>query len=291
MKKGLRKRAGAGCGSDIDLRNWRDYDEIFTDSLWVLPRRDNSGAHSGDYHGNFVPQIPRQMICRYTKKGEWVVDAFAGSGTTLIESRRLGRHALGVELQKHIAKRAQKAADAEPNELHTIAEVVAGDCTSADFHQLLQKHGQESAQLLIMHPPYHDIIQFSDDKRDMSNARSVDDFLRQMRRAIENASAVLDNGRHFILVIGDKYAKGEWVPLGFLLMQQAQEAGFLLKSIVVKNFEETAGKRGSKSLWRYRALAGGFYVFKHEYIFVFQKPAGKRKLAPRASDKPASVKL
>jgi hypothetical protein len=44
-----------------------------------------------------------------------------------------------------------------------------------------------------------------------------------------------------------------------------------LKSIVVKNFEETRGKRNQKELWRYRALAGGFYVFKHEYIFIFQK--------------------
>ena len=39
----------------------------------------------------------------------------------------------------------------------------------------------------------------------------------------------------------------------------------------VKNFEETAGKRNQKELWRYRALVGGFYIFKHEYIFVFKK--------------------
>jgi hypothetical protein len=41
--------------------------------------------------------------------------------------------------------------------------------------------------------------------------------------------------------------------------------------IAVKNFEETRGKRNQKELWRYRALVGGFYVFKHEYIFIFQK--------------------
>jgi hypothetical protein len=46
---------------------------------------------------------------------------------------------------------------------------------------------------------------------------------------------------------------------------------FVLKSIIVKNFDETRGKRKQTSLWRYRALAGGFYVFKHEYIFLFRK--------------------
>jgi len=59
--------------------------------------------------------------------------------------------------------------------------------------------------------------------------------------------------------------------LGFLTMNEILKRGFLLKSIIVKNFEETLGKRNQKELWRYRALVGGFYIFKHEYIFVFKK--------------------
>ena len=49
--------------------------------------------------------------------------------------------------------------------------------------------------------------------------------------------------------------------------------GFSLNSIIVKNFEGTAAKRTQKALWRYRALMGGFYVCKHEYVFVFRKQA------------------
>jgi len=30
-------------------------------------------------------------------------------------------------------------------------------------------------------------------------------------------------------------------------------------------------KRNQENLWRYRALVGGFYVFRHEYILLFQK--------------------
>ena len=41
--------------NDIDMQNWRDYSEIITDSLWLIDRRDNSGAHTADYHGNFIP--------------------------------------------------------------------------------------------------------------------------------------------------------------------------------------------------------------------------------------------
>jgi hypothetical protein len=56
-----------------------------------------------------------------------------------------------------------------------------------------------------------------------------------------------------------------------MTMNEVLKRNFALKSIIVKNFEETAGKRGQKELWKYRALAGGFYLFKHEYIFVFKK--------------------
>jgi hypothetical protein len=54
-------------------------------------------------------------------------------------------------------------------------------------------------------------------------------------------------------------------------MQEMLNKGFKLKSTIVKNFDQTTAKRNQKELWRYRALAGGFYIFKHEYIFLFQK--------------------
>jgi hypothetical protein len=74
-----------------------------------------------------------------------------------------------------------------------------------------------------------------------------------------------------VIVIGDKYVKGEWVPLGFQTMNMVMQRGFALKSIIVKNFEDTSAKRSQKELWRYRAFVGGFYIFKHEYIFLFKK--------------------
>ncbi len=81
----------------------------------------------------------------------------------------------------------------------------------------------------------------------------------------------MENGRYLGLVIGDKYSRGEWIPLGFCYMQEVLKLGFTLKSIIVKNFEETRRKRNQYELWRYRALVGGFYVFKHEYIMLFKK--------------------
>lgn len=257
--------------NDLNLNRWKEYSDIVTDSLWIEERRDRSGAHSADYWGNFIPQIPYQMMRRYTRKGDWVLDAFAGSGTTLIEARRLGRNVLGVELQEPVAARTSEIVATTPNPYHVTTEVVLGDCTTVDWTALLESHGRRTAHLALLHPPYFDIIKFSDDPRDLSNAPNVATFLHQLHGVAAKIANVLEPRRYLALVIGDIYTRGEWVPLGFQAMEAVQEAGFRLKSIVVKNIDATLGKRNQRGLWRYRALAGGFYVFKHEYVFVFQR--------------------
>jgi DNA modification methylase len=258
--------------NDLDLNRWKEYNTILTDSLWVLNRRDSSGLHSAWYWGNFIPQIPHQLMLRYTKKGEWVLDPFAGSGTTLLECQRLHRNGLGVELQPSIARRVRsllKHESASSKSATVVMEV--GDSKIVDFKDILKKHGGKSVQFAILHPPYHDIIRFSRRSGDLSNAKSVEAFAAMFGAVVDNVYRVLDQGRFLAVVIGDKYEKGEWIPLGFRLMNEVLKRHFRLKSIVVKNFEETLGKRNQKELWRYRALAGGFYVFKHEYILIFQK--------------------
>jgi len=257
--------------NDINLLRWKEYDEIITDSLWVLDKRDTSGAHLGWYWGNFIPQIPHQMILRYTKRGDWVLDTFVGSGTTLIECRRLGRNGIGIELNPEVAQKAKELIEKEQSKDNIINQVIIGDSKTIEMTKILAKHKINQVQLLIMHPPYHDIIKFSKDEKDLSTAKNTEGFLKMFGEVVDNATPYLEKGRYFALVIGDKYSKGEWIPLGFYCMQEVLKRGYLLKSIIVKNFEETRGKRNQKELWRYRALVGGFYIFKHEYVMLFKK--------------------
>lgn len=52
----------------FDKSKWKELD-INTDSLWIIGPRAKGGKHEDVYHGNFVPQIPNQMIRRYTDEG------------------------------------------------------------------------------------------------------------------------------------------------------------------------------------------------------------------------------
>ena len=280
-------RAGGGSGAraaskrkslpycDLDPSSWRDYVDIELGSLWLFGSREKGNGHSLDYHGNFIPQIATQLLTRYSKQGDVVLDLFLGSGTTAIEALNLGRRCIGVELQPELV--CQVRSKIGRPHIDRDIFVLQGDSTCREtmrsIRHVLGQLGESHAHLLILHPPYWDIVQFSSDPKDISNAASLDEFLSSFRRAARIGCELLEPCRFAGLVIGDKYTAGELVPLGFLTMQAMMDVGFRLKSIVVKNIEgNEIGKGKANNLWRYRALAGGFYIFKHEYVIVFQKP-------------------
>lgn len=258
--------------NDINLNRWKEYTDLKTDSLWLFSKRDRSGSHSGKYWGNFIPQIPNQLLRRYTKKGDWVLDPFSGGGTTLIECRHLKRNVLGLDISPDAIKETEEKLAGEENNNSTCVDVICANSLKFDYEEYLNKKGIKNFQFVILHPPYWDIIKFSDDPDDLSNCSESEDYLRMIGELIDKIYGFLEEDRFLALVIGDKYNKGEWTPLGFYAMQEIQKRGLKLKSIIIKNFEETRGKMQQKELWRYRALAGGFYIFKHEYIFLFRKP-------------------
>lgn len=256
--------------NDIDMSKWQEYGDIKTDTLWIIDRRDNSGVHSGSYHGNFVPQIPHQLFSRYTKKGDWILDPFVGSGTSLIEAQRMGRNSIGIDLQADVAKSAVNSLVEEFNP-NTKTRVYVGDSRTIDLSTILESNGIKKIQFTILHPPYWDIIKFSDNPNDLSNTSSLAGFLTSFGEVVDNTTQYLEKNRYCALVIGDKYANSQVVPLGFYCMNTMMQKGLLLKAILVKNFGDTKGKANQQAIWRYRALASDFYIFKHEYIFVFKK--------------------
>ncbi len=260
--------------NDIDLNSWKDYDHIETGTLWTFSERAKGNGHKFDYHGNYIPQIAEQLYSRYTRPGDIVLDLFLGSGTSAIEAVHMKRRCIGVEIKPELIEKVEEKLQDFDND--NLTRLICQDSTSEraceQVHLALDELGEEKAQFLVLHPPYADIIRFSNKKKDLSNCTSTEEFLEKFKNVAQNGYDCLENGRYAALIIGDKYSKGELVPLGFYCMQKMNEVGFKTKSIIVKNITgNEIGKGRASNLWRYRALAGGFYIFKHEYVMIFEK--------------------
>ncbi len=185
----------------------------------------------------------------------------------------MGRNGIGIEIQPEVAEIAKKNIESEKGlfskDVHI--DIIVADSLNVNYEMEFERIGINQVQFVILHPPYWDIIKFSDNPNDLSNSLIINDFLNRMKILIAKINRILEHNRYCVLVIGDKYTNGEWIPLAFYTMQEFLNFDFQLKATIVKNFEDTRGKMNQKELWRYRALVGGFYIFKHEYIFLFKK--------------------
>jgi DNA modification methylase len=77
-------------GLDLEL-SWSERD---------LPERERT-KHVHRLHpylGKFIPQLVEALLGRYVKAGGTVLDPFAGSGTTLVQSLESGRSAVGGDI-------------------------------------------------------------------------------------------------------------------------------------------------------------------------------------------------
>ena len=199
----------------------------------------------------------------YTEKGNSIIDPMVGAGTTLIEAKLLARNALGMDINPE-AIRLTKTALRFKHHPASKQEVKIGDARDLSF--LID----DSFDLVLTHPPYMNIIRYSEGKieGDLSNIGSLPKFCDEMEKIAKELFRILKPDKYCAILIGDTRRKKHFVPLAFNVMQRFLKVGFVLKEDIIKVQHHCS----STKRWEAKAKRDKFYLIMHEHLFVFRKP-------------------
>ncbi|MDN5301839.1 MAG: hypothetical protein PWQ60_1353 [Thermoanaerobacteraceae bacterium] len=181
--------------------------KLETTTVWSFPDRGEWATHNGKYRGNWSPYIPRNIIMRYSSPGETVLDQFVGGGTTLIEAKLLGRHAIGIDINPAAVELTKNNLNFECESLSKIT-VQIGDARNLSFIS------SEKIDLICTHPPYANIIKYSDNIDGDLSRLNINEFLKEMNSVASEAFRVLKKDRYCAILIGDTRKKKHVVPIG-----------------------------------------------------------------------------
>lgn len=190
-----------------------------------------------------------------------VLDQFAGGGTTLVEAKLLNRNIIGVDVNETALARCREKINFEHSGANGKVYLYKGDARTLDFIK------DNSIDLICTHPPYADIIKYSEDiEADLSHLK-VKDFLIAMRDVAVESYRVLKKDKFCAVLMGDTRQKGHMIPMSFEVMKLFQSAGFKLKELVIKEQHNCK----ATGYWKTNSVKYNFLLIAHEYLFIFRK--------------------
>lgn len=241
---------------------WEPEDfELEMTTHWSFPKRGDWATHDAKWRGNWSPYIPRNILLRYSEENDLVLDQFAGGGTTLVEAKLLNRNIIGVDVNETALARCWEKINFEHSGANGKVYLYKGDARTLDFIK------DNSIDLICTHPPYADIIKYSEDiEADLSHLK-VKDFLIAMRDVAVESYRVLKKDKFCAVLMGDTRQKGHMIPMSFEVMKLFQSAGFKLKELVIKEQHNCK----ATGYWKTNSVKYNFLLIAHEYLFIFRK--------------------
>ena len=244
------------------ITKWEPDDfELETTTLWSFPNRGDWATHDAKWRGNWSPYIPRNIILRYSSEGELVLDQFAGGGTTLVEAKLLNRNVIGIDINAAAIERCREKTAFEHEGADGKVYIRKGDA------RRLNGIPNESIDLICTHPPYANIIAYSEDTPGDLSLLKVNDFFVEMQKVASECYRVLKKNKFCAILMGDTRQKGYMIPMSYDVMKIFENSGFKLKELIIKEQHNCK----ATGYWKTNSVKHNFLLIAHEYLFVFKK--------------------
>lgn len=217
-----------------------------TTTLWDYPSQHYGEGVQGskEYRGATPSYVIWNLLQRYTRKGDLVVDPMCGSGTTLDVCRDLEREGKGFD----------------------IAPFREGILQADARHLPLKK---DSVDFLFIDPPYSTHITYSGHKNCIGELDARDPaYYEAMEKVIAEAFRVLKNRRYFAIYVSDSFKKGKpFCPIGFELFSIARRYFKPVDIVSVTRHNRTL----KRNHWHTAAIEGNYFLRGFNYLLIFKK--------------------
>ena len=233
--------------------------ELETNTVWAFPDRGKWATHDAKYRGNWSPYIPRNVILRYSQEGDTVLDPFVGGGTTAVEAKLTNRNFIGFDINPAAVERSRQKCEFS-FDTTASTRIELGDARSMPLDDA-------TVDLICAHPPYADIIHYSDDIEGDLSLLPMKDFLFEMGKVAQEFHRVLKKDKFCAILMGDMRKKDMVQPLAFETMRVFDLAGFKTKEIIIKEQHNCK----ATGYWKTNSIKFNFLLLAHEYLFVFKK--------------------
>lgn len=174
--------------------------ELETNTVWAFPDRGKWATHDAKYRGNWSPYIPRNLILRYSKENDTVLDQFVGGGTTAVEAKLTGRNFIGVDINPNALEITKSKLNFEC-EFNPTINIIQGDARN------LSMIADNSIDLICTHPPYADIIHYSENIDGDMSLMPMKDFLFEIGKVAEECYRVVKKDKFCAILMGDMRKK------------------------------------------------------------------------------------
>ncbi len=220
-----------------------------TTTLWSYPSQHFDERHEQQhqgYRGATPDYILWNLISRYTRPKDLIVDPMCGSGTTIVVARELKRRALGYDLKP-----------AHPDIFRADARKLPLESEKADF--------------CFIDPPYSNHIRYSGLPECIGELSANDDrYYEAMKQVFSEMVRVLRPERYLALYVHDSFEKGKpFMPIGYRL--------FDLLSRRLTSVDAIAVARNNRTLLRNHfhkaAVEHNYYLRGFGHLLVFYKPS------------------
>ncbi|MGB4654394.1 MAG: DNA methyltransferase [Bacteroidales bacterium] len=222
-------------------------DDLILESttLWDFPTQNYGKTPHGDnkYNGVTPAFVIWNLLQRYTKENDLVIDPMCGSGTTIDVAKELNRRVIGYDIN-----------------------VVRPDVIENDARKIPLEN--ESVDFVFIDSPYSDNINYSDDPRCFGKISCEKvEFYDELEKVMVEAQRVLKKDKVIAWLIGDQWIKKKFTPTGFLIYQRLAKHFEPIDLICVTRHNQTS----NTGLWHYRARRFNFYLRGFKYLIIMRK--------------------